>query len=58
MLNEVVILLSSKKERKVFQSTIVDVAEVHQLPCFEESGQWLDNVDETHLALASFAVLS
>ena len=32
---------------------IVDVAEVNQQHCLEESGQWLYNVDQTHLLLAS-----
>ena len=32
---------------------IVNVAEVNQWPCLEESGQWLENVDQTHLILTS-----
>ena len=32
---------------------IVDVAEVNQQFCSEESGQRLENVDRTHLVLAS-----
>ena len=32
---------------------MVDVAEVNQRQCLEESGQWLENVDRTHLVLAS-----
>ena len=32
---------------------IVDVAKVNQWRCFEESDQWLENVDQTHLVLAS-----
>ena len=31
----------------------VHIAEVNQIRCFEESGQWLQNVDWTHLVLAS-----
>ena len=31
----------------------MDVAKVNQWRCFEESDQWLENVDQTHLALAS-----
>ena len=31
----------------------MDVAEVNQQRWFEESGQWLKNVDGTHLVLAS-----
>ena len=32
---------------------IVHVAEVNQQRCLEESGQWLENVDQTLLVLAS-----
>ena len=32
---------------------IVDVAEINQWRCSEESGQWLENVDQTHLVPAS-----
>ena len=32
---------------------IVNVAEVNQWRCLEESGQWPENVDRTHLLLAS-----
>ena len=32
---------------------IVDVAEVNQWHCLQESGQWLENVGRTHLVLAS-----
>ena len=32
---------------------IVDVAEVNQWCCLEESGQWPENADQTHLVLAS-----
>ena len=31
----------------------VAVTEVNQQRCLEESGQWLENVDRTHLVLAS-----
>ena len=37
---------------KKFIGKYVDVAEVNQRGCLEESGQWLENVDGTHLALA------
>ena len=30
----------------------VDVAEIYQRHYFDESGQWLENVDQTHLVLA------
>ena len=32
---------------------IVDVVEVNQRGCLEESEQWSENVDQTHLVLAS-----
>ena len=32
---------------------IINVSEVNQWRCLEESGQWLENVDRTHLVLAS-----
>ena len=32
---------------------MIDVAEVDQQHWLEESGQWLENVDLTHLVLAS-----
>ena len=32
---------------------IVDVADVNQQLCLEEIGLWLENVDQTHLVLAS-----
>ena len=31
----------------------IDVAEVNQWRWLQESGQWLENVDRTHLVLAS-----
>ena len=34
------------------EEKIVNVAEVNQRLCLEESGLWLDNVDLTHLVLA------
>ena len=32
---------------------MINVAEVNQRCWFEESGQWLENVDQTHLVLVS-----
>ena len=32
---------------------IIDVAEINQWRWFKEKGQWLENVDRTHLVLAS-----
>ena len=39
--------------KNVSQENIVDVAEVNQRRCCEESRQWLDNVGQTHLVLAA-----
>ena len=38
---------------KNFRGKIIDVAEVNQQHWIEERGQWLENVDRTHLVLAS-----
>ena len=38
---------------KFSDDKIVDVVEVNQWCCLEESGQWLENFDGTHLVLAS-----
>ena len=35
------------------EEKIINVAEVKQRRWLEESGQWLENVDQTHLVLAS-----
>ena len=43
----------SQRSQTMFKEKIVDVAEVKQWPCLEESGQWLENVHHTHLVLAS-----
>ena len=36
-----------------FRGKIVDVAELNEWHCLKESEQWLENVDRTHLVLAS-----
>ena len=36
-----------------FSGKIVNAAEVNQRHCLEESGQWLEIVDRTHLVLVS-----
>ena len=36
-----------------FEQNIVNSAKVNKWRCLEESGQWLENVDQTHLVLAS-----
>ena len=45
---------SDPSSPKIFsEEKIVDVAEVNEWRCFEESEQWLENVDRTHLVFAS-----
>ena len=39
--------------KKNSEEKIVDVADVNQRCCIEESVQWLENVDQTHLELVS-----
>ena len=39
--------------QKFIREKIIDVAEVNQRCWFEESGYELENVDQTHLVLAS-----
>ena len=39
--------------KNYFRGKNIDFAEVNQLRWLEESGQWLENVDQTHLILAS-----
>ena len=43
----------SQRSQKNFRGKIVNVAEVNQLRCLEKSEQWLENVDQIHLVLAS-----
>ena len=38
---------------KKIRRKIINIAEVNQHHWLEESGQWLENVDRTHLVLAS-----
>ena len=40
-------------EHKISEEKIVDVAEANQQRCSEESGLLPENVDQTHLVLAS-----
>ena len=49
--------LDSQHSRDFFRGKIVDVPEFNQWRCLEKSGQWLENVDHTHLILASGKVL-
>ena len=39
--------------QKIAEEKIVNVAEVNQWRWLEESGQWLENFDQTHKVLAS-----
>ena len=39
--------------KKISEEKFVCVGEVIQRHCLEESGQWLENVDQTHLVLVS-----
>ena len=39
--------------KKILEEKNVDVAKVYQWFCSEESGLWLENVDQTHLELTS-----
>ena len=43
----------SQLSQQFSEETHVKVAEVYKRHWFEESGQWLENVDQTHLILAS-----
>ena len=43
----------SQRSQKNFKGKIIDVAQVNQPLLFEERGQWLEDVDQIHLVLAS-----
>ena len=49
---EVAYSLLTQYSQKKFRGKIIDVAEVNQQRWLEEIGQWLENVDRTHLVLA------
>ena len=44
--------LNPSSAKKISEEKIVDVDEVNQLRCLEESGQWLENVDWTQASSA------
>ena len=43
----------SRHYKKISEAKIVDAAEANQKRSLEESRQWLQTVDQTHLVLAS-----
>ena len=43
----------SQCAQKISEEKIINIAEVNQWRWLEESVQWLENVDQTHLVLAS-----
>ena len=43
--------------QKISGEKNVDVAEVHQRRCLEESGHWLENVDRNPLVLTSVKLI-
>ena len=43
----------SKHPRISLEEKIIDVAEINPWHCLEESGQWLENLDQTHIMLHS-----
>ena len=45
--------LDSQHSQIFLEIKFVHLAEINQWRCLEESGQWLENVDGTHLVLAS-----
>ena len=47
------LVLDPAVAQKISEEKIVDVAQANKRPCLEESGQWLENVNQTPLILAS-----
>ena len=45
-------VFDSQHSQKIFRGKNINVAEVNQQRRLRESGQWLENVDQTHLVLA------
>ena len=43
----------SQHSRNFLKEKMVDLVEVNQRGCIEESGQWHDNINRTHLVMAS-----
>ena len=41
----------AQHSQKISEEKVVDVAEVNQLHCLEQSDQWLENGDRTNLVL-------
>ena len=44
-------MFDSRRSRKFFR--VINIAEVNQWRWLVESGHWLENIDRTHLVLAS-----
>ena len=53
LLDPAVLGLIGSVPKKISYEKIVDVAEVNQCGRLEESGQWLEKVDQTHLVMDS-----
>ena len=45
--------LDSQHSRNYFRGKLIGVTQINYGRWFEESGQWLENVDQTHIVLAS-----
>ena len=46
-------MLDSQHYQFFSEEKIVDIAEVNQRRCLEESGQWFEKAEQTYLLLAS-----
>ena len=46
-------MFDSQHSQKISEEQIIDVAEFNQRRWLEETGQWLENVDQIHPVLAN-----
>ena len=46
-------MFDSQHSQKISEEQIIDVAEFNQWRWLEETGQWLENVDQIHPVLAN-----
>ena len=46
-------MFDSQHSKKISEEQIIDVAEFNQRRWLEETGQWLENVDQIHPVLAN-----